>query len=224
MAGTNQQVIHSTPSVCHLYSCHFQMFGRAIHSLLHATMETTLHVVCMALMFCYICDASAVQSSISLVQEGGESSADHSGPFSSHNVILMKRTLSFLNLEFLDFLSDAPQPCHVAYCHYTVDRFHSQDTTTMQSIADCNPCVDWAAMMNTDVYITPQPLCILIYRTSTTASKIKFGHMPIRYYDNSYVTFNIILSGDVETNPGPFLLLKHHILQLQPTTPIKRQL
>ena len=31
----------------------------------------------------------------------------------------------------------------------------------------------------------------------------KFGNTPVRYYPNSAATFNLLLSGDIERNPGP---------------------
>ena len=37
------------------------------------------------------------------------------------------------------------------------------------------------------------------------ASKIKCAKTRINYYNNSVATFNIILSGDIEQNPGPGL-------------------
>ena len=37
------------------------------------------------------------------------------------------------------------------------------------------------------------------------ASKIKRAKARINYYNNSVATFNIILSGDIEQNPGPGL-------------------
>ena len=48
-----------------------------------------------------------------------------------------------------------------------------------------------------------------ISKSTTTASrgtsKIKRGKSPLLYYSNSTSTFNLVLSGDVELNPGPGL-------------------
>ncbi|XP_057299344.1 uncharacterized protein LOC130629967 [Hydractinia symbiolongicarpus] len=42
-----------------------------------------------------------------------------------------------------------------------------------------------------------------VYKANVIRTKIKRGKSPIVYYANSVSTFNIILSGDIQENPGP---------------------
>ena len=46
------------------------------------------------------------------------------------------------------------------------------------------------------------------------ASKIKRAKARINYYNNSVATFNIILSGDIEQNPGPGLPKPKNVLNV----------
>ena len=41
------------------------------------------------------------------------------------------------------------------------------------------------------------------YRDALTKTKLRYAKSRIGYYTNSQATFQLILSGDIQTNPGP---------------------
>ena len=105
-------------------------------------------------------------------------------------------------------------PCHIAcVSHCMAECFHSQDVA-LQCTADASHCllINMVSHAWYAAHATQRPPSTVIHvhshvHRTATVPRTKFEHMPTRYYANSDATFNLPLSGDVKTNPGPPLVI-----------------
>ena len=169
----------------------------ALVAKLYGDMASVQHALQLALALFFTSAVSACQLQPNYVPVCRDFISDPSGSFFIQASSAMERNWGILMSTFeglkLDICVLNPSqaiPSHTTcMSHCMVDHLHSSEHPWLCSLNTC--------------YCSPASFHGLHAACYHRRTAVKFGNSHIHYYSNSVATFNICLSGDVETNPGP---------------------